>query len=234
MMYRCSIGATFTPRHRPDLPEPLDDFFAARSKALLELEMDSPSLCTVQAMVILSAVEALLTRDARGWLYSGRCSRLVHVINTELLPGMAVRLSADLGLHLDVRHYVAAGALSSEEAMIRNLVWWGVFTHDRYVETIRAPRSLDLSHACRMWSLYVGRPVAIDDKHITAQPPASTDENTTEKFWQPYIDESNAYNPVRLRNPIEDVSKYTAELCAQMTRVRDHLCVYSLQSIDHR
>ena len=74
-----------------------------------------------------------------------------------------------------------------------------------------------------MWSLYVGRPVAIDDKHITAQPPASTDENASEKFWQPYIDETNAYNPIRLRNPIEDVSKYTAELCAQMTRVRDHL-----------
>ncbi len=70
-LHRCSIGAAFTPRNRPDLPEPLDDFFAARSKALLELEMDSPSLCTVQAMVILSAVEALLTRDARGWLYSG-------------------------------------------------------------------------------------------------------------------------------------------------------------------
>ena len=70
--FRCAIGATFTPRHRPDLPEPLDDFFASRSKALLELEMDSPSLCTVQALVILSAVEALLTRDARGWLYSGK------------------------------------------------------------------------------------------------------------------------------------------------------------------
>jgi hypothetical protein len=185
----CAIGATFTPRHRPDLPEPLDDFFAARSKALLELEMDSPSLCTVQALVILSAVEALLTRDARGWLYSG----------------MAVRLSADLGLHLDVRQYVEAGAVNNEEARIRNLVWWGVFTHDR------------------MWSLYVGRPVAIDDKHITAQPPASTDETTNKKCWTPYIDESNSYNPIQLNNPIEDVSKYTAELCAQMTRIRDHL-----------
>ena len=33
--------------------------------------MDAPSLCTVQALVILSGVEAFLTRDARGWLYSG-------------------------------------------------------------------------------------------------------------------------------------------------------------------
>lgn len=33
--------------------------------------MDAPCLCTVQALVILSGVEAFLTRDARGWLYSG-------------------------------------------------------------------------------------------------------------------------------------------------------------------
>ena len=60
-----------------------------------------------------------------------------------------------------------------------------------------------------MWSLYVGRPVAIDDKHITAQPPASTDTNQPKRYWQPYIDETNAYNPIRLHDPIEDVSKYT-------------------------
>jgi Fungal specific transcription factor domain len=119
---------------------------------------------------------------------------------------MAVRLSADLGLHLDVRQYVEAGVVSEEEAMIRNLVWWGVFTHDR------------------MWSLYVGRPVAIDDKHITAQPPASTDDSLPKRYWQPYIDEARAFSPIHLHDPIEDVSKFTAELCAQMTRIRDHLC----------
>lgn len=79
------------------------------------------------------------------------------------------------------------------------------------------------SNERRMWSLYVGRPVAIDDKHITAPPPAITDMSRPKRYWQPYIDESNAYNPIRLHDPIEDVSKYTAELCAQMTRIRDHL-----------
>jgi hypothetical protein len=33
--------------------------------------MESPNISTVQSLVILSAVEALLTNDARGWLNSG-------------------------------------------------------------------------------------------------------------------------------------------------------------------
>jgi hypothetical protein len=60
-----------TTRSYPHLPDHLADFFATRSKLLLELELDAPTLSTVQSLVILSAVEALLTRDARGWLDSG-------------------------------------------------------------------------------------------------------------------------------------------------------------------
>jgi hypothetical protein len=68
---RCSVGATMTTKSYPHLPDQLPDFFATRSKLLLELELDAPTLSTVQSLVILSAVEALLTRDARGWLNSG-------------------------------------------------------------------------------------------------------------------------------------------------------------------
>jgi hypothetical protein len=60
-----------TTKSYPHLPDQLPDFFATRSKLLLELELDAPTLSTVQSLVILSAVEALLTRDARGWLDSG-------------------------------------------------------------------------------------------------------------------------------------------------------------------
>ena len=60
-----------TSRRCAHLPEPLPDFFATRSKLLLDLEMDAPTLSTVQSLVVLSAVEAALTRDARGWLDSG-------------------------------------------------------------------------------------------------------------------------------------------------------------------
>lgn len=38
---------------------------------MLEIEMDSPTIATVQALIVMSASEAALTRDARGWLYSG-------------------------------------------------------------------------------------------------------------------------------------------------------------------
>lgn len=68
---RCAVGAALSRRQPCGLPESLAEFFSTRAKALLEVEMDAPSLCTVQALVILSGVEALLTRDARGWLYSG-------------------------------------------------------------------------------------------------------------------------------------------------------------------
>lgn len=54
-----------------DLPEPVPEFFSSRAKALLDIEMDSPTVATVQALVVMSASEAAFTRDARGWLYSG-------------------------------------------------------------------------------------------------------------------------------------------------------------------
>ncbi|EAA60177.1 hypothetical protein AN5082.2 [Aspergillus nidulans FGSC A4] len=67
----CAVGAALTQRHSHGLPEPLSELFSRRAQALLDVEMDAPALCTVQSLVILSGVEAFLTRDARGWLYSG-------------------------------------------------------------------------------------------------------------------------------------------------------------------
>ncbi|RVX74851.1 hypothetical protein B0A52_01128 [Exophiala mesophila] len=186
----CSIGATLTSRQILDLPEDLPDFFATRSKLLLELEMDAPTVSTVQSLVILSAIEALLTRDARGWLNSG----------------MAVRLAVDLGLHLDPQPYVQIGLLDEEEAMLRKMVWGGVFIHDR------------------MWSLYVGRPVGIDDKNITVSfsslQPKSTD---VQKWWSPYIDDSQGLDVPRMVNPIEELTIWNVKLCANMTVIREIL-----------
>lgn len=91
------------------------EFFATRSKALLDVDMDSPSIATVQALVLLSAHEAAFTRDSRGWLYSG----------------MAMRLAVDLGLHLDTELYVRAGKLSLREATVRKVTFWGTYFLDR-------------------------------------------------------------------------------------------------------
>ncbi|KIW87601.1 uncharacterized protein Z519_11926 [Cladophialophora bantiana CBS 173.52] len=50
--------------------------------------MDCPRVATLQALLILSSLEAAAGRDSRGWLYSE----------------MTVHLVFDLGLHLDLGH----------------------------------------------------------------------------------------------------------------------------------
>lgn len=69
------MGAAYEPKYHPDLvtfPRSLSQFFGDRAKALLELEIENPSLATIQALVICSNYEASGTRDTRGWLYSGK------------------------------------------------------------------------------------------------------------------------------------------------------------------
>ncbi|OGM49528.1 hypothetical protein ABOM_001671 [Aspergillus bombycis] len=113
----CCLGAAFEPRYHPDFityPRSVSDFFADRAKALLEIELDSPTLATVQAMVVLSAHDVGCKRNSRGWLYSG----------------MAMRLAFDLGLHIDTAHYVTEGSINAAEAELRRTVFWGTFTVD--------------------------------------------------------------------------------------------------------
>ncbi|ORY69026.1 fungal-specific transcription factor domain-containing protein [Pseudomassariella vexata] len=110
----CAIGANLAAGECLDVPEPAPEFFSSRAKALLDIEMDSPNVATVQALVVMSASEAAFTRDARGWLYSG----------------MAARLSTDLGLHLDVTKHNHRGLLSQHDLDIRRTTFWGVFIHD--------------------------------------------------------------------------------------------------------
>ncbi|KAF9886161.1 hypothetical protein FE257_011986 [Aspergillus nanangensis] len=137
----CAVGAALTSRACPELPENLVNLFASRAKVLLDIEMDSPTLCTVQSLVILSGVEALLTRDARGWLYSG----------------MAMRLSTDLGLHLSPKFVTDGGVQDPEEIRLRKLVFWGAFIHDRmWSFYVGRPESLDQQH------ISIGKPGTSD------------------------------------------------------------------------
>lgn len=48
-----------------------------------------------------------------------------------VLIGMAVRLSADLGLHLDVIEEYRNGMLSQRDFDVRKTTFWGVFIHDK-------------------------------------------------------------------------------------------------------
>ncbi|GAB1202996.1 hypothetical protein APSETT445_001621 [Aspergillus pseudonomiae] len=113
----CAIGSAFEARYHPTFitfPKSLSEFFADRAKALLEIELDSPCVATVQALVILSCHEGSANRDARGWLYSG----------------MSTRLAFDLGLHIDMTPYVEKGEIGAFEADVRRIAFWGSYTAD--------------------------------------------------------------------------------------------------------
>lgn len=53
--------------------------------------------------------------------------------------GMAVRLSADLGLHLDVIEEYRNGMLSQRDFDVRRTTFWGVFIHDKYGISLHVP-----------------------------------------------------------------------------------------------
>ncbi|KAL4992379.1 fungal-specific transcription factor domain-containing protein [Aspergillus falconensis] len=115
----CAIGSAFEARYHPTFitfPKSLSEFFAERAKALLEIELDSPCVATVQALVILSCHEGASNRDARGWLYSG----------------MSMRLAFDLGLHLDMTPYVEKGDMSAFESDVRRIAFWGSYAADHF------------------------------------------------------------------------------------------------------
>ncbi|KAJ5346704.1 hypothetical protein N7541_009186 [Penicillium brevicompactum] len=115
----CAIGSAFEARYHPTFitfPKSLSEFFADRAKALLEIELDSPCVATVQALVIMSCHEGASNRDARGWLYSG----------------MSMRLAFDLGLHLDMTNYVNRGEITQAEADVRRAAFWGSYVADHF------------------------------------------------------------------------------------------------------
>ncbi|KAJ5168768.1 uncharacterized protein N7482_004362 [Penicillium canariense] len=115
----CAIGSAFEARYHPTFitfPKSLAEFFADRAKALLEIELDTPCVATVQALVLMSCHEGASNRDARGWLYSG----------------MSMRLAFDLGLHLDMTSYVNQGDMSPHEADVRRAAFWGSYVADHF------------------------------------------------------------------------------------------------------
>ncbi|KIW35020.1 uncharacterized protein PV07_01747 [Cladophialophora immunda] len=102
------IGAAYATRKHPAIKDDPAEFFAHRAKVLLDIEMDSPSVATIQALVTLSAHEAAYARDSRGWLCAG----------------MAVQLLSDLGLHLELDHARVSDRDTPDITNLRRTVFW--------------------------------------------------------------------------------------------------------------
>ncbi|XHG01737.1 hypothetical protein AWENTII_005107 [Aspergillus wentii] len=114
----CALGAAYESKYHPQFvvfPRSLAQYFGDRARLLLELELDCPSITTVQTLVLLSHHEAACTEDTRGWLYSG----------------MAMRLSLDLGLHLEMGPYIEKGTISHQDAEVRRMIFWGVYLNEQ-------------------------------------------------------------------------------------------------------
>jgi hypothetical protein len=82
--------------------------FANETERLLEFEQDIPSLTTVQALGILSILEASQGRSEQSAFHCGQ----------------AIRMAVEMGLHLDV----GVPQLSGTEHEVRRATVWGAFT----------------------------------------------------------------------------------------------------------
>ncbi|KAF7719640.1 Nitrogen assimilation transcription factor [Penicillium ucsense] len=173
----CAIGSAFEARYHPTFitfPKSLAEFFADRAKALLEIELDSPCVATVQALVLMSSHEGASNRDARGWLYSG----------------MSMRLTFDLGLHLDMTSYVKQGDMSAHEADVRRAAFWGSYIADHF------------------WGFYLGRPFRMNAGDVSVPKPASTLGAEKQSIWQPYgLQHGLSVAGQGLQNPSELINR---------------------------
>lgn len=107
------------PDVRLDLNEPdtAGASFAAQAKVMLHYEIESPSMMTVQAAALLSIREMALDMESSGWVYCG----------------LATRMAFNLGLHLDCSSAVVNGIISSDEAEVRSITWWGCYMLEQFV-----------------------------------------------------------------------------------------------------
>ncbi|KAJ4248803.1 hypothetical protein NW762_012641 [Fusarium torreyae] len=88
--------------------------FAKRSRALFELEIEQPTITTVQTALILGSRYGAMVDNTLGWTYSGT----------------AFRIASKLGLHLDCARAVASGHMTTEMAKLRRVVFWGCHIED--------------------------------------------------------------------------------------------------------
>ncbi|KAI9486731.1 MAG: fungal-specific transcription factor domain-containing protein [Benjaminiella poitrasii] len=98
-------------RSDPDSPDTAGDVFFDRAEKLLDESYDTPSISTVQALLLLASHQHGIMKSARAWLYSG----------------MAFRMAQDLGLHRDCTHW----NISPEEGERRRRVFWCCYVVDR-------------------------------------------------------------------------------------------------------
>ena len=100
---------------RDEDPEGSKPYLLRRAAEMTEHEIENNvGVTTVQSLQLLSAVYSRRGADTKGWLESGRASRLIY----------------ELGLHKDDAE-LQANRLSTMDLEVRRAVFWGSFAYDR-------------------------------------------------------------------------------------------------------
>jgi hypothetical protein len=75
--------------------------------------------------------------------------------------------------------------------------------------------------------MYVGRPVGLDDKHITVQLSLSeVSRANVPRYWSPYIDDNKSTDSPIVLDSIDDLCVWNVKLCAHMTAIQETLYAY--------
>ncbi|KAI8097934.1 fungal-specific transcription factor domain-containing protein [Gilbertella persicaria] len=98
-------------RSDPKASDTAGNIFFERAEKLLDESYDTPSISTVQALLLLASHQHGIMKSARAWLYSG----------------MAFRMAQDLGLHRNCDHW----NIPPEECERRKRVFWCCYIVDR-------------------------------------------------------------------------------------------------------
>ncbi|EEU43508.1 uncharacterized protein NECHADRAFT_82861 [Fusarium vanettenii 77-13-4] len=111
-----STGAIHTTRQHPSIIGDACKFFASRAKVYLDLELQTPTTATLQALVLLCEHEAAQGRDSQGWIYSG----------------MATRILSDLGLQFHRTSSDGTESCGADISDAKARVFWSVVHLDTY------------------------------------------------------------------------------------------------------
>ena len=142
---------------------------------------------------------------------------------------MAARLSADLGLHLDIAEQARHGLLSPRDLLIRQTAYQGVFIHERFGLHLLEGRFYGSPHAnlqkCSMWGLYVGRPGWIGTVTVPRPTPQFHFDSPSEKIWAPYRlgAEGQSTEVTKIPFQVEACADANVSLCVFMRRISDAL-----------
>ncbi|KAL4781068.1 fungal-specific transcription factor domain-containing protein [Aspergillus varians] len=146
-------------RSNSDNPRTAGDGLARQAKELLMEEMEAPRISTVIAAALISLKEMAANKEPAGWTYIG----------------IAVRMAYNLGLHVNPSRWVASGAMTTEEAELRSIAWWGCYMIEKYAPLLRLFYRMMLIRrigSLRLFTVGIGRPSIILERDIQVPLPS--------------------------------------------------------------